>query len=107
MPWPRPRSVTVAAATTPTRGSTARPPTKGSWTGRYTRSQMVRLTSTRRGCVQYSPNFPIPKDILQDLGLVVRLFGRDEFGYDGDENTADCRLAMYSFAIQRPGKPLG
>ena len=76
-------------------------------TGRYTHSQMVRLTSTRRDSVQYSPNFPTPKRIQQELGLVVRLFGRDEFSYDEDENTADCRLAMYLFAIQKPGKSLG
>lgn len=57
-------------------------------------------TEQRRDCVQYSPNLPTLRQHLDKMGLTTSLFGRHEFGYDGDENTADCRLSMYLFCVK-------
>ena len=57
-------------------------------------------TEQRRDCIQYSPNLPTLRQHLDKVGLTTRLFGRHEFGYDGDENTASRRLSMYLFCVQ-------
>lgn len=70
-------------------------------TGAALGEDVYRVTTPQRaGCVQYSPPLPTLRALLGDLGWTLALFGRHEFGYEGDENSPDCRLAMYVFGLR-------